>query len=189
MGRESAKIRITKNFVQYWSDRYDEAYLDKKDYRDEQRLKRWLARQSSRRFLDKNRFRDIAMWKTPRGKHHYEANSTGFVRQVTEQALQASDDRLRLHVLMALDGVGVPVASTILHFAFPDTYPILDVRALRTLARAGYDARGSTPADWLKYTRLMGRLAKKLEVDLRTLDKALWAFDKYGGKVRQGESS
>ena len=72
-------------------------------------------------------------------------------------------------------------------------YPILDIRALTTLRKAGLwsgnEPGAFTLADWLKYTRLMGRLAKKLEVDLRTLDKALWAFDKYGGKVRQGESS
>jgi thermostable 8-oxoguanine DNA glycosylase len=135
----------------------------------------------------------IAMWKTPRAKDHYEANRAGFVRQVTDQAFQACDDRLRLHILMALDGVGVPVASTLLHFAFPDTYPILDVRALTTLTKAGLwsgnEPGASTPADWLKYTRLMRRLAKKLRIDLRTLDRALWAFDKHGGEVQQGASS
>ena len=184
MDSDSGKTRITRAFVEYWSARYD--YRD--DCRDEQRLKRWLAKQSGRKFLDKKRFRGIAMWKTPRGKDHYEANSDGFVRRVTEEAFQASDDRLRLHILMALDGVGVPVASTLLHFAFPDMYPILDVRALTTLTKAGlwsgYEPGPSTLADWLKYTRLMRGLSKKLRVDLRTLDKALWAFDKHGGQVR-----
>jgi hypothetical protein len=189
MDSGSDRIRITRQWVKYWSDRYD--YPD--DCHDEQRLKRWLARQRGRKFLDKDHFRDIAMWKTPRAKDHYEANSAGFVRHVTEQAFQASDERLRLHTLMALEGVGVPVASTILHFAFPDMYPILDVRALTTLTRAGLwsgsDPGASTLADWLIYTRLMRALAKKLRVDLRTLDKALWAFDKYGGQVRQGAVS
>ena len=190
MDAAPSRIRITREFVDRWSARFDEDSRYGrygKYYPDEQRLKRWLADQSGRKFLDKDHFRDIAMWKTPRGKHHYEANSAPFVRQVTDQAFLASDERLRLHILMALDGVGAPVASTLLHFAFPDVYPILDVRALTTLGKAGLwhgtDARGSTPADWLKYTRLMRRLAKKLQVDLRTLDKALWAFDKYEGEV------
>ena len=185
MDSDSGKIRVTKEFVEYWSDRYD--------YHDEQRLKRWLAKQSGQKFLDKKRFLGIAMWKTPRGKHHYEANSAGFVRQVTDQAFQACDDRLRLHIVMALDGVGVPVASTILHFAFPDMYPILDIRALTTLTKAGLwsgnEPGASTLADWLKYTRLMRGLSKKLRVDLRTLDEALWAFDKHGGDVQGGASS
>jgi thermostable 8-oxoguanine DNA glycosylase len=189
MDSESGKIRITRAFVECWSARFD--YRD--DYRDEQRLKRWLAKQSGRKFLDKKRFLSIAMWKTPRAKDHYEANSAGFVRRVTDQAFQTGDDRLRLHILMALDGVGVPVASTLLHFAFPDMYPILDIRALTTLTKAGLwsgnKPGASTPADWLKYTRLMRGLSKKLRVDLRTLDKALWAFDKHGGQVRQGAVS
>ncbi len=185
MHSDLGKIRITREFVRYWSDRYD--------YREERQLKGWLAKQSGRKFLDRKRFLGIAMWKTPRAKDHYEANRAGFVRQVTDQAFQACDDRLRLHILMALDGVGVPVASTLLHFAFPDTYPILDVRALTTLTKAGLwsgnEPGASTPADWLKYTRLMRRLAKKLRIDLRTLDRALWAFDKHGGEVQQGASS
>ncbi len=189
MDSDSGKVRINRGFVEYWSDRYD--YRD--DYHHEQRLKRWLAKQSGRKFLDKESFLGIAMWKTPRGKHHYEANSAGFVRQVTDEAFQARDDRLRLHILMALDGVGVPVASTILHFAFPDMYPILDIRALTTLTKAGLwsgnEPGASTLADWLKYTRLMRGLSKKLRVDLRTLDKALWAFDKHGGEVQRGASS
>ena len=189
MDNDSGKIRITKEFVRYWSDRYD--YRD--DYHDEVRLKRWLAKRSGRKFLDKKRFLGIAMWKTPRGKRHYEANSAGFVRHVTDQAFQACDERLRLHILMVLHGVGVPVASTLLHFAFPDVYPILDVRALTTLTKAGLwsgnKPGASTLADWLQYTRLMRGLSKKLRVGLRTLDKALWAFDKHGGEVQRGASS
>jgi adenine-specific DNA glycosylase len=40
-----------------------------------------------------------------------------------------------------LRGVGIPTASALLHFAFPNDYPILDVRALASLAaeRPEYD--------------------------------------------------
>ena len=35
--------------------------------------------------------------------------------------------------LLELRGVGVPVASALLHFAVPERYPILDFRALESL--------------------------------------------------------
>jgi len=189
-------VRITREFVDRESARFDEDSRYGrygKYYQDEQQLKRWLADQSGRKFLDRGRFLDLAMWKSARPRRLYERNRDDFVRKVTALAFQADDDRLRLQILMALDGVRVPLASTILHFAFPDMYPILDVRVLRTLRNAGlwhgHDAPGFTLADWLKYTRLMRGLSKKLRVDLRTLDKALWAFDKHEGKVHRRASS
>ena len=42
-----------------------------------------------------------------------------------------------MEALLALDGVGVPTASALLHFAFPSDYPMLDVRALESLGRRG----------------------------------------------------
>jgi len=186
---DSGAIRITREWVRNWSERFD--YPD--DHDVEHRSKQWLATQARPKFLDKKHFVGIARWKTPRARDHYEANTAAFVRHVTEQAFQMSDDRLRLHTLMALEGVGVPVASTLLHFAFPETHPIVDVRALTTLTRAGLwsgnDAGRFTLDDWLNYVRLMRGLSRKLGVDLRTLDKALWAFDKHEGKVHRRASS
>lgn len=190
MHRNANEIRITKEFVDCWSARYDEAYLHSKDHRDEQRLKAWLAEQRGPRFLDGRRFLGVALWKSRRPRRRYKRNSSAFVRKVTELAFQVSDDRLRMHTLMALDGVRVPVASAVLHFAFPDRYPILDVRVLRTLTRAGLwppDEAGTfTPARWLEFTQSMRGLARRLRVDMRHLDKALWAFDKFGPKPEEG---
>ena len=53
-----------------------------------------------------------------------------------------------MEVLIALEGVGVPTASMLLHFAFPDDYPILDVRALESL---GPRSRTVYPVEyWLR---------------------------------------
>jgi len=178
--RDPEKLEISKEFVGENSDRYD--YRGSEGARDEERLKAWLAEQNEPKCLDMSHFLDLAMWKSPRPKRHYERNSDAFVRRVTELAFQTSDDRLRLHTLTALDGVGVPVASAILHFAFPERYPIMDVRAVATLRRAGLwhrdDARSFSTRGWLEYVRVMRRHSRSLQVDLRDLDKALWAFDK-----------
>lgn len=48
-------------------------------------------------------------------------------------ALTAVDEDLRIRALTELRGVGVPVASTLLHFAFPERSPIFGLRALESL--------------------------------------------------------
>jgi hypothetical protein len=78
--------------------------------------------------------------------------------------------------LLELEGVGVPTASTLLYFAFPDDYPILDVRALESL---GVKARSQYPVSfWLGYLAACRQIARDAGVSVRTLDKALWQYSK-----------
>jgi hypothetical protein len=70
----------------------------------------------------------------------------------------------------------VPTASTLLYTAFPDDYPILDVRALQSV---GVKPRSSYPVSfWLEYLEACRVLARRSGVSIRTLDKALWQHSK-----------
>ena len=81
-----------------------------------------------------------------------------------------------MQALLKLRGVGVPIASTLLHFAFPEDYPILDVRALEAL---GSPPRSVYPVSlWLSYLEACRELASRHRVSIRTLDKALWQWSK-----------
>ncbi len=81
-----------------------------------------------------------------------------------------------MQALLELEGVGVPTASTLLYFAFPESYPILDIRALESL---GVKSRSVYPVGfWLEYLAACRELAERHHVDLRTLDKALWQHSK-----------
>jgi hypothetical protein len=72
--------------------------------------------------------------------------------------------------------VGIPTASTLLQFAFPTRYPILDVRALGSL---GVRGRSTYPISfWLRYLEACRALARDISIDIRTLDKALWQHSK-----------
>jgi hypothetical protein len=103
-------------------------------------------------------------------------NTDARVRAVTRQALADPDEATRMEALLSLDGVGVPTASTLLYFAFPAVYPILDVRALDAL---GVKPRSNYPvAFWLGYLEACRELAVRCGVSLRTLDKALWQWSK-----------
>jgi hypothetical protein len=176
---------LSREFVRKWAAQYDDDYVKKyAEYAEvERRVKAWLQTRfrEDQRYLDKPHFKDIARWKSQRPLRHYESNDDDLVQEVTALAFAARRDDLRLQLLMLLNGVGVPVASTILHFAFPDEYPIMDVRAVTTLRRFGLWTQPTRPwfdvEDWQVYTHLMCDHAKRLDVTLRELDKALWKSD------------
>jgi len=98
------------------------------------------------------------------------------VIDASRRALGAADEASRIAALLELVGVGVPTASTLLYFAFPDDYPILDVRALESL---GVKPRSTYPVSfWLEYLDACRELSLRAGVSLRTLDKALWQHSK-----------
>ncbi len=118
----------------------------------------------------------VCRWKTARSASRVAGNSAASIRRATSKALASEDETTRMTELLQLEGVGVPTASTLLHFVFPADYPILDVRALDSL---GVRARSVYPVSfWLDYLAACRVLADRHGVDLRTLDKALWQYSK-----------
>ena len=118
----------------------------------------------------------MCAWKTVRSRPKVAANTETAVVETTRQALAAVDETIRINALLTLAGVGVPTASTLLYFAFPDDYPILDIRALESL---GVKPRSTYPVSfWLEYLNACRELARRAGVSLRTLDKALWQYSK-----------
>jgi hypothetical protein len=117
----------------------------------------------------------LGEWKTPRIRPLIARNTAAGVRGVTAAAFLVGDEGRRLRLLLGLGGVGVPVASVVLHFAEPSRYPVYDVRVLAALRRLGI-RRGFPPtaSGWNAYVACLRGLAWRYGVSLRTLDKALW---------------
>ena len=72
------------------------------------------------------------------------------------------------------------MASVILHFTFPDRYPIVDERAMNSVG-------GSTRytfEKWLSYVKLCRQKASDYGVSMRVLDQALWTYDKLQADLR-----
>lgn len=68
------------------------------------------------------------------------------------------------------------VASAILHFAFPNKYPILDTRVLWSL---GWEQPKYYTFDfWQKYCNEIKGISEKVGENIRTIDKALWEYSK-----------
>ena len=118
----------------------------------------------------------VAKWKWRGGRTRQLCgqNTEAEVEEITAVSFAAGSERLRIGTLLALRGVQWPMASVILHFAFPDRYPILDVRAMNTVGGLTL----YTFERWLEYLELCRATAKTHGITMRTLDKALWAFDK-----------
>ncbi len=130
----------------------------------------------ARGYYRRGEFLRVCAWKTVRSAPRVATNAPAAVRAATRRALATPEEAARMEALLALEGVGVPTASTLLYFAFPALYPILDVRALESL---GVTPRSQYPvAFWLGYLDACRGLAVECGVSIRTLDKALWQWSK-----------
>lgn len=133
-------------------------------------------------YLTRPDFVDICDWKSMRHRRRHAANSGELIEEATRLALAARDERIRIGVLRLLDGVSWPTASTLLHFAHRDPYPILDGRALWSLGvvvpPAAYDFDL-----WWAYVIACRRISRGAGVSIRQLDRALWQYSKEHQRV------
>jgi hypothetical protein len=118
----------------------------------------------------------LCEWKTPRSKPRVALNTAGFVKGITRAAFATEDEAERMAALCVLRGVNAPTASVLLHFAFPDRYPIIDWRALESLGQR--EQASYTIKYWLGYVDACRALAEEAGVTMRVLDKALWQYSR-----------
>jgi hypothetical protein len=143
---------------------------------DESRLLAAGTSARARGHYTRGEFIEVCAWKTVRSRSKVASNTEGAVIDATGLALSPADERTRMTALLQLAGVGAPTASVLLYFAFPDDYPILDVRALESL---GVQPRSQYPVSfWLAYLSACRELARRGGMSIRTLDKALWQYSK-----------
>jgi hypothetical protein len=127
----------------------------------------------------RDEFLSICCWKTQRSKSKVAANGEPEIVAATSRCFRSTDEKERMESLTSLAGVAIPTASALLFFAFPDDYPILDVRALESLGQP--TNRTTYPVTyWLDYLAACRSLAGDAGVSIRTLDKALWQASKEG---------
>lgn len=144
-----------------------------KDELVEVEIKKWLK---NHRYLDRDKFIRLCLWKSARQRKNYEKNDDLTIKEVTRFSFSTKSEKARIESLQILYGVSYCVASTVLHFAFPDRYPIMDFRVIESLEweqpkRYSFDF-------WQKYCDKMRKLSKKYNLPIRTIDKALWTYSK-----------
>ncbi len=130
----------------------------------------------SKGYLSKAQLSLIAKWKAPRSSGHVLKNSNKYVKEITAFAFKARDERSRIETLTILDGVSWPTASVILHLFHNEKYPILDFRALWSVSMK-VPTQYSFPF-WWPYVEFCRDIAKRSNVKMRTLDRAMWQYSK-----------
>jgi hypothetical protein len=165
---ERCEPRMPLDQVHKWAARY--AY----DVDDDRIIDAIAPAVRERGHFLRDEFMTTYRWKTHRTIRHAEKYSDAEIADVTGVAFRQTDEKLRICLLRALDGVDWPVASTLLHVGLSPEYPIIDFRALWSLNSA-------MPAYinfefWWAYVECCSKLAAQAGVSVRELDKALWAY-------------
>ena len=165
--RNAMKIRFPDDKIAHWAERYRQLQEDADLIAFVPQVRRCGA-------MSIDQLRRVAQWKSPRGAHHVEKTDDDYVRTMTAFALRTTNERARIEVLTLLDGVSWPTASVILHFFHCERYPILDFRALWSV---GEEVPSQyTFKFWWDYVRFCREAADRTGCDMRTLDRALWAY-------------
>jgi hypothetical protein len=128
-----------------------------------------------RGYYTRAEFRRACRWKSPRSQPLVARNSAGRIRRATATALHVqTPETERMTALRGLDGVAWATASALLHLAYPERYPIADVRALHALGltkRVAY-----SDAIWLEYVDAYRGLIADTGLDGRSVDRGLWQW-------------
>jgi hypothetical protein len=123
-----------------------------------------------RGYYTRGEFIRICLWKTRRVSRRIENNSGEEVETATRAALGGEG----IKPLLGLDGVSWGRASTLLHLALPDVYPILDHRAVHALGERWPSA--VTFTFWSDFVEAFRDARGRAGVSGRELDRALWQW-------------
>jgi hypothetical protein len=181
--------QITLSYPDVLDRRFDDlvkAYNYKPDL--ESRVMDLGAAAGDRGWLKREEFLNIAKWKSARPTPHYEKNSNEAVIKVSKLAFSATHDLEKILLLTDLDGVRVRTATAILHLCFPKQFPLLDIWSVAAMGISRDKAEKWGELDWLRvwpdYAKNCRAYALNSGHDLRSIDRALWAYGEQAGSKR-----
>ena len=126
--------------------------------------------------------RQIALWKIDR-VINVEDDVLDLLRKLSKQE-SLTAGRQCIDALIQCEGVGYPMASTILKFIRPDVFPIIDVRAYRALTGQKMQSSQYTTDIYLDYVARLNKIAAVRKIPLSEVDEQLYCFDKtHNGKI------
>jgi len=167
---------IDDDFIRAWHPKYDETECDEPEYK---RIANKINPEiQNLHTLTKETFTDILDWKSPRVKGRIEWENIRMYLDALRKCLEASGME-KMKILIALQGIGVPVASTFLHFLYPSSFPIIDRRTVDVLRYFGYIRHKSIdikryPSFW----QAILSIREYSQYSLREIDRAIFAYHK-----------
>lgn len=168
---------IDDSFIIKWHPLYEETEDDEEEYRQIVASVKEEIRKIGN--LSKETFIRILDWKTPRLKGIVRLNNFKLYAEAIKKSLGTPEGQ-KLIILDNLYGIGAPLASTILHFIYPEEFPIMDIRTVEVLYAGGYIK--SKLRDARRYPDFKAAILSIRQQfpkwTLRQIDRALFAFHK-----------
>ena len=132
-----------------------------------------------RGYLDKKDLVLICRWKSPRAIRHIERNSEETIREITKAAFKSRSERKKLDLLTQLNGVSIPMASSILMLTNPQRYGVIDIRVWQLLYQMGSVKKNSAGVgfdfkQWYRFLALIRYFAGKYNVKARDIERTLF---------------
>jgi hypothetical protein len=181
-GQEVSSKSISERFVSVWHPKYDDIESDEEEYQYLVAKTELIC--SSEDLMPPDIFKRIIHWKSPRVKGKIEWDK--YQTYAMEVKASIGEPNIRgIERLENLYGIGVPVASTILHFVHPDKVPIIDKRTVGVLNHFNSLAsKGTGLKDFQGFMDAVLDLHRKLpNFTLREIDRAMFAFHKSNPQI------
>lgn len=181
---------IDKEFVEKWADRYD--YSSR--YKYPEILKLVHGDIKSLKTLSREAFEIIIRWKAERNVNNIDWDCFEIYAEAIADALTLEGYK-KVCRLEGLPGILLPNATTILHFIYPQEFPIVDIRTVRVLLYFTQDIDGvgihyldtRFKIDYYRYhlygysqfKNTMLGIARSTKKNLREIDKSLFSYDTF----------
>lgn len=177
---------INKKFIEKYKRIYECDEDANKEYY--QIIKKVKNEINSNQFISKGLFKDIIYWKSPRLMGIVKFNEFNVYKNIILETIKIKETE-KIHRIVSLYGIWVPTGSTILHYIYPNKFPICDVRTLEALKYLGYiDNCHKSCKQYNVFKDILNGLSKDTCRSLRDIDMALFAYHKYvlkkGTKIR-----
>ena len=132
--------------------------------------------------IDKETFKDLYDWKAARSKKYLEVEKNYKLYESAFKEIRDLKDEKKIKFYLKtkerkkLPGILDPVASTILHFMYPDKFPIRDVRTVGTLRDKDLL---TGKVSYNEYRKVIFEIHKNCgeEFSLRQIDRALFTYN------------
>jgi hypothetical protein len=165
-----------------------ERNLDTKEDDKTQTLIDELRGVAERGCFTKGEFLKMGMWKSPRPKNWYLANSEDEVVQISKEVFSTEFEKRRIDLLTRLQGVSIPTASAILTLTNPKDYGVIDIRVWEVLYLYGSVLVNPTGTNfsfknWYKYLMKIRYFAKIFDVKTRDIERTIFL---YHFKIQEG---
>ena len=169
---------LNADWIDYWAGRYDPDS-------DREVLDEVGPRVRKRGCYDRNDLLTVGRWKSVRVLSRLESNTDEMIHDITRTALAAPEPIQHL-VLTLLNGVQVPVASSLLMVWQPNVHTVIDVRAVKSLVANGEiaDPAPKLYPPYIKYLSVCKEISRRCCRSLRTVDRALYQADGCPADIR-----